>query len=402
MWRKKDVESKRDLMRDRIQKLAEEWEMIQSTSKSKDHAATSPDPVAIGPAETPTGIQVDNPTEPALHAVAPSSPARQQSSEAGEVEAMLGSASDGEALGTIRRPPLHDHNYATRRPSDHGMDLDLPEYQPDLTASSIMFPLDTPPRTILLLSPPFVQPVENVYSYNVGQTPPTGSNHEPSHVTQAELEYPQSVPPTRTPRPNSRTIAQNDNEESPSPPHSLVGDQLRAHRPPVRHVGSMSSLEMQTLDMPPEPRVDGSLAPNRLAKGKEKTRNGWLSDDIEDEEGSDSSSDFVMIVDSEDRVATPRSKPGTAVTRSLGRIPDAPRSLDGPSLHEFFLPKSRNLRGVSHDIHGPTNLLSFDPISEVHADVIRAEDVSPVSSGTSHVVTKVDKKTKTSPAARIR
>jgi hypothetical protein len=382
-------------MRERIRKLAEEWQSVQATSHPKDHAATSPEPVALHPAEAPPVAknQGINSAESVPHMIAPS-PARQQSTEAGEVEAML-STSSGEALASIHRP--QSHNSVSPRelsPSDHGMDLDLPDYQPDPTASLIMFPPETPPRSApqpTFSSSPIPQPTENAYSYSVRQTSPTGSNYAPSHsLTQTKLEYPQSALRTHTLRPNSRTIIQDDVEESPSPPRSSVGDQLRAHRLPARQVESNSSPEIQTSDMPSElSRRDASSTPKQLAsKRKQKTQITRLSDDIEEiETGSDSSADdSIVIVDDRDSQPTLSSAP---VAR---RISGSTRSRVGLSRGEPSPVKPQHLRGISH-------VSPLDPVSEVRGNVLRAEDI-PGSPATSRTVAKMDKKM--GPAARIR
>lgn len=390
MWRKKDVESKRDLMRERMQKLAEEWQSIQSTSHSKDHAATSPEPVTFGAVETPAvgSIRGGKTAEPPLHMIAHSSPIRQQSTEAGEVEAMLESRSSVSLRGLS--------------PSDQGMDLDQPDYQPDPAASSIMFPPVTPPRTIhsgsqpSLSTPQSIQPAENAYSYSLEQTPLAGSDLAPFHLsTRATLEYPQSAS-SRTPRSNGRAITQDSDEESPSPPRSSVGDQSRAQRLPAGQDQPARSPEMQTLSMPLELRSDGSLAPDQLAPNdKSDTRDKQLPDDINAAEAASDASSDIVVVESNDHMAS--SKP-TAVKSNLPpRFSAATRSRAGSSRREASLPKSQHLKGVPQDADGLIALSPPDPVSEVEATVIRAHDATRVSPRTMRTYPPG-----TGPATRIR
>lgn len=382
-------------MRERIQKLAEEWQSVQATS---DRPATSPEPVALRPAETlavPKN-QGAHDAESVSHATAPSSPARQQSTEAGEVEAMLQSAPGVEALGSIHC--LQSHNSVSPRevsPSDHAMDLDQPDYQPDPTASSIMFPRETPRRTVhstplrTFSSPLFAQLTENAYSYSTRPASPTGSNRAPSYPLPAKLEYPQSTPLTRAPLPNSRTIIQDDVEESPSPPRSSVRDQLRAHRLPHQQAESNSSPEIQTSDMPPDLSPRAFPTPKQLASTR-KQQTQIARDHIQEiETRSDNSFDGVVIVDGGDHLAASQDTPSSAIKHG-GRFSGSTRSRAGPSRGEPSPIKPQHLKGVSPPP---------DPVSVLRANVIRAEDAIPGSSATSRTVAKTDK---TGPAARIR
>lgn len=430
LWRKKEVETKRDEMRKRIDQLALEWRGQQPATSDKALAGTSPAPVVMS-AQGTEGVAVAEPTnqagEPSVpSAGTPSSPSRAQSTEAGEVESML-RPSEAPRETTPRKSPLPRAS-PQRFPS---MEVDVTFYEPEPTADSIMNPRDlSPPHTFHAIgafsspSSPLSNPSEHNWSYDnlpsLDETPKaTGSTSRLK-----ELQYPLQIDPTlaRTPRHNGRNIPQSDSEEddsnvdklSRSPPiHRNMSHQMKKSRQ-ISDATEDGSPEMVTETMPPRsrgvlprpssptPRAVRSLpAPPKMLvpetpKGKEKADPATTTT----ASASDSDDSSIMILSppkkSVSSSSIPRPPPGR--TTSASSSSKGSSQTGSPS-------KKRDPRGKSHSSSQHPDVFEYFPIdgvSEVRGGVFRAGDnTSSLPTGSSSSAAKT-LEAKVVPAKRIR